>query len=189
MVKLFVVLGLLVSLATADVNVITDRSDVHLKQITKDYTAKTGEKVNIFHTKKGLLQRAQAEDYDVIITKNSSNIVAAKEMGLLKLLPKSMYHDIDVNFKDIDFTWFNMSYRIRAFYVEKGFKNPPKEYSDLSKPQYKGKICTRSHTHNYNLELYGHLLAEMGKDEFTKWFKAFNSNLARKPVGNDRIDS
>lgn len=186
MVKLFAVLGLLVSLTTADVNVITDRSDFHLNQIVQDYSNKTGEKVNIFFTKDGILQRAQAENYDVMITKNSSNVVAAKELGLLKMLPESLYHDLDINFKDIDFTWFNMSYRIRAFYVKKGFKNPPMTYDDLAKPQYKGKICIRSHTHEYNLELYGHLLTEMGKDEFTKWFKAFNSNLARKPVGNDR---
>jgi len=177
---------MLIGAAQAEINIVTDRSDFHLKEIAKQYQKKYNEKVRVFHTKKGLLQRAKLEKYDIIITKNSSVIVAAKKMELLTVLPTNIYHDLDVNFKDRDFTWFNMSYRIRAFYVKKGFKNPPLTYKDLAKPEYKGKICIRKHTHNYNLELYGHLLDRYGKEEFTKWFKAFKSNLARKPVGNDR---
>ena len=186
MIKIVTTLVLLVTVSFAEINVITDRSDFHLKQIAKDFERETGEKVNIFYTKKGLLQRTEVGNYDVIITKNSSEIVAAKERGLLKMLPSSMYHELDVNYKDKDFTWFNMSHRIRAFYVKKGMKNPPITYEDLADPQYKGKICIRKHTHNYNLELYGHLLADMGKKNFVEWFKKFNSNLARKPSGNDR---
>jgi iron(III) transport system substrate-binding protein len=175
-----------VSTSLADLNVITDRSDFHLKQLAKDYQRESGEKVNVFYTKKGLLQRASVEDYDVVITKNSSEIVAAKEKGMLKMLPESMYHSLDINNKDIDFTWFNMSHRIRAFYVKKGMENPPLSYSDLANPEYKGKICTRSHTHNYNLEMYGYLLDSYGKKDFENWFNLFKQNLARKPVGNDR---
>lgn len=184
--RIIIIISIMLTALFSDIKVVTDRSDFHLKQIAKDFERETGTKVSIFYTKKGLLQRAKADDYDVIISKNSSEIVAAKEAGMVKMLPQSMYHMLDVNVKDEDFTWFNMSYRIRAFYVKKGFDNPPLSYSDLANPAYKGKICTRKHTHNYNLELYGNLLDNYGEKEFKKWFAMFNSNLARKPVGNDR---
>jgi iron(III) transport system substrate-binding protein len=167
MKKLFLMLVLSIGLSATEIKLLTDRSDVHLKDLVEIYNKSTSDNVTLEFVKNGILERAKSGHYDVIIS-------------------KGMYHYIDTEFKDIDYTWFNMSYRARAIFVRKGFKNPPMTYADLAKPEYKGKICIRSFTHNYNLELFGTMLSDMGTEDFTKWFKAFESNLARKPAGNDR---
>lgn len=173
--------------SAADLKILTDRSDFHLTKIVKDFEKKTGKTVELTFVKKGIIERAQSGDYNIMISKDSSEVIAAKQMGMLQPLPASLYHDLTVDFKDAEsYKWFIMSYRIRAIHVKNDIKDAPMSYEDLAKPQYKGRICTRSHTHNYNLELYGTLLKDMGKDKFTKWFKAFDSNLARVPAGNDR---
>lgn len=190
MKKIVIVLLLLSSmfmtLNAADLNIITDRSDFHLNTIVKEFESMTGKTVEIFFVKEGIIEKAQSGNYDIMITKDSSDIVFAKEIGMLKRLPSSVNKTISKTYIDPEQKWFIMSYRIRAFHVKNGMVNPPLSYEDLAKPEYKGKICIRSLTHNYNLELFGTLLSDWGEDKFTKWLKDFNSNLAKIPAGNDR---
>lgn len=170
----------------ADLNIITDRSDFHLTEIVKTFEQNTGKSVDLFFVKEGIIEKAQSGKYDIMISKDSSDVVAAKEIGMLKRLPSSINKEISKNFIDKDQTWFLMSYRIRAFHVKSSITDAPLSYEDLAKPQYKGRICNRSLTHNYNLELFGILLSDWGEEKFTNWLKDFNNNLAKIPAGNDR---
>jgi len=181
-----VLFGLGVLEAKETIKVITDRSDFHLNEIIETFNKKSEIDIEVFFTEKGLLERAKIGGYDIIISKNSSEIIAAKHMGLLKTIPSEIYKGINPAFKDPNAQWVNMSYRIRAIFVKKGFKNPPMNYSDLAKPEYKGKICIRKFTDNYNLDLFSTLYDDYGAEKFKVWIKAFNSNLARNPAGNDR---
>lgn len=181
------VLLLNLGLYSADLNIITDRSDFHLKDLVKDFENQTSKKVNITFVKEGIIERAQNGKFDIMITKDSSELIAAKRIGMLKPLPVSVSTLVPNQYKDIkDAKWFIVSYRIRAFHVKNTVTDIPLTWTDLAKPQYKGRICTRSATHNYNLELYGTLLSDMGEEKFKEWFTAFKDNLARTPVGNDR---
>ncbi|MCG6326355.1 iron ABC transporter substrate-binding protein, partial [Vibrio alginolyticus] len=60
------------------------------------------------------------------------------------------------------------------------------DYLDLANPQYKGKICTRSGKHPYNIALVAAMIANHGEAETKTWLQGVKANLARKPQGNDR---
>ena len=59
-------------------------------------------------------------------------------------------------------------------------------YEDLILPQYKGRVCTRSGFHPYNISLFSALIAHHGEDWFEDYIVKLKANLARKPQGNDR---
>jgi len=77
------------------------------------------------------------------------------------------------------------SARSRGFYVKKGTKQPL-TYLDLIKPEYKGKLCIRKFTHNYNLVLFSHLYEKFGKSLTSQYINILKGNLARTPKSNDR---
>ncbi|MBL0711508.1 MAG: extracellular solute-binding protein, partial [Colwellia sp.] len=52
--------------------------------------------------------------------------------------------------------------------------------------KYKGRICTRSGKHPYNVALVAAMIAEHGEVYTLNWLEKFKANLARKPQGNDR---
>lgn len=169
------------------INVLTDRSDFHMNTIVSNFEKETGNKVNIHFIKKGIVEKSKSGTFDIIISKDSSEVVAANSENLLKPIPNTVLENIPEDFKDTKHnSWFLMSYRIRAFHVSKKINDIPLTYNDLAKPQYKGRICIRNLTDNYNLELFGTMLYDMGDEKFNVWFKSFKSNLAREPAGNDR---
>ena len=121
-----------------------------------------------------------------MIVKNSSEIVAAKNANILKPIDKHILSNIPITFKDNDNMWVNISYRIRAIYVQKDITDIPLNYADLADPKYKNRICIRPLTDIYNMDLFGYLYEEMGYENFIIWFDKFKSNLALIPSGNDR---
>lgn len=172
--------------ANTVINILTDRSDNHLKVLVAQYEKETGHTVNLTFIKKGLVEKSRSGNYDIVITKNSSELISASQKGLLKRLPSRVFVSVPEGFKDDDRKWFLMSYRIRVFHIRNTTTDWPRTYEDLEKPQYKGRICIRKLTHNYNLELFGTMLRDMGPQRFTAWFKGFKANLTRQPYGNDR---
>ena len=173
--------------ATQTIEVITDRSDFHLKKIAQNFENATGIKVNLTFVNKGIIERAKTGYFDMMISKDSSEVIASKDFKLLKSVPENVFSVVPQGFKDKnDKQWILMSYRIRAFHVSKDTKDVPLTYEDLAKPQYKGRICIRPLTDNYNLEMFGTMLYDMGEEKFKKWFVDFKTNLARNPIGNDR---
>ena len=57
---------------------------------------------------------------------------------------------------------------------------------DLANEKWKGRICTRKGSHDYNRSLLASIIAEKGEEAAESWAKALVQNLARKPEGNDR---
>ena len=190
MKKILATLTVMLSLTThaaQTLEVITDRSDFHLKKIAQNFENDTGVKVNLTFVNKGIIERAKTGSFDIMISKDSSEVIASKDFKLLKSIPENVFKAVPPGFKDQnDKQWLLMSYRIRAFHVSKDTKDVPLTYEDLAKPQYKGRICIRPLTDNYNLEMFGTMLHDMGEEKFKKWFVDFKSNLARNPIGNDR---
>ena len=77
--------------------------------------------------------------------------------------------------------------RVRNLYTAKDRSGPQKiTYEELADPKYKGKICTRSGKHPYNIALVASMIAHHGEAEAKTWLAGVKSNLARKPQGNDR---
>jgi iron(III) transport system substrate-binding protein len=52
-------------------------------------------------------------------------------------------------------------------------------------PKNKGKICTRSGSHPYNLSLIASQIAHLGVPKAEKWAQGVVANFARAPKGGD----
>jgi iron(III) transport system substrate-binding protein len=58
-------------------------------------------------------------------------------------------------------------------------------YEDLANPKLKGKVCTRSGSHPYNLSLVAALIAHLGEAKTEEWARGVVANFARAPKGGD----
>ena len=59
-------------------------------------------------------------------------------------------------------------------------------YEQLTDPEWKGRICTRSGKHVYMVALTASMIAHHGKEKAEAWLTGLKANLARRPQGNDR---
>jgi iron(III) transport system substrate-binding protein len=58
-------------------------------------------------------------------------------------------------------------------------------YEELGDPKNKGKVCTRSGSHPYNLSLFGAVMQHLGEPATEAWLKGMVANMARAPKGGD----
>ena len=84
--------------------------------------------------------------------------------------------------------WFGLSTRARIVYASKERVQPGEvtTYEDLASAKWKGRICTRSGTHDYNVALLAAVIAHHGEAAAKTWAEGLKANLARKPEGGDR---
>jgi iron(III) transport system substrate-binding protein len=59
-------------------------------------------------------------------------------------------------------------------------------YEDLADPRWRGRICTRPGTHDYNLALTAAYIVHHGAAAARDWAAGVKANLARQPTGSDR---
>ncbi|MBS9781813.1 MAG: Fe(3+) ABC transporter substrate-binding protein [Gammaproteobacteria bacterium] len=181
-----------VTVASADVNVYSYRQEFLVKPIFEKFTAKTGVKVNTIFLKKGLVERVKQEGEnspaDVIMTVDISRLQQlVKEDVVQPLSSETIEKNIPAKFRGDK--WIALTTRARNVYSSKdriGKLGDDFDYLDLAKPEYKGKICTRSGKHAYNLSLIASVIAHHGAEKAKEWLEGVKANLARKPQGNDR---
>ncbi len=181
------------SAAEKEVNVYSYRQSFLLEPIFKKFTAKTGITVNLLSGSKGLVERIHAEGSksptDVLFTTNFSRLQDAVDADITaQLHDKKIESMLSPKFIDPSGNWFALTTRARIIYAskERVTKDEIKDYADLADAKWRGKICTRSGTHSYNLGLFASFIHHWGKAETEKWLQAVKKNLARKPQGNDR---
>jgi iron(III) transport system substrate-binding protein len=83
--------------------------------------------------------------------------------------------------------WFAFSTRARAIVYNKDTVKAEdvQNYEDLAHPKLKGKVCSRSGSHPYNLSLMSALIAHIGEGKAEDWAKGVVANFARAPKGGD----
>ncbi len=182
------------SLALSDtVNVYSFRQPFLIQPILTEFTKQTGIKSKVIFAKKGLVQRLKREGKlspaDVVLTSNFSKLLELKDKSLTQefALDSQVQKNIPAQFRDQDRQWLALTQRVRNVYSSKerlGKLNI--RYEDLSDAKYKGRICTRSGKHPYNLGLISSMIAHNGLANTEAWLTGVKANLARKPQGNDR---
>ncbi|MEY8205590.1 MAG: extracellular solute-binding protein [Bermanella sp.] len=182
------------SLTLADsVNLYSFRQPFLIQPILTEFTKQTGIKSKVIFAKKGLIQRLQREGKlspaDVVLTSNFSKLLELKDKGLTQQYAAggALQDNIPQQFRDQDRHWLALTKRVRNIYSSKerlGKLNI--RYEDLSDGKYKGRICTRSGKHPYNLGLIASMIAHNGSAATEQWLLGVKANLARKPQGNDR---
>jgi iron(III) transport system substrate-binding protein len=176
------------------VNIYSFRQPFLIEPILKEFTAQTGIKTKVIFSKKGLIQRLQREGElspaDIVLTSDFSKMLQLKEKGLSQpyTLSKPLESNIPTQFRDSENHWLALTQRVRNVYSSKERSGDQSNisYEDLAKPEFKGRICTRSGKHPYNLGLIASMIANDGEAATEKWLTAVKTNLARKPQGNDR---
>jgi iron(III) transport system substrate-binding protein len=83
--------------------------------------------------------------------------------------------------------WFGFSTRARVVVYDKAKVKPEDvdTYEELADPKNKGRLCTRSGSHPYNLSLFGSMVEHIGPEKTEAWLKGMVNNMARTPKGGD----
>jgi iron(III) transport system substrate-binding protein len=158
-----------------------------------DFTKATGIRINrIEASDDQLLERLKSEGAnspaDVLLIVDAARLAQAQGLGLFQpVRSKVLDERIPAQFRDPTGEWFAFSTRARVIVYAKGAVSPADvaTYGALAEPQFKGRVCTRSGSHPYNLSLVAATIAHEGEAKAEAWAKGVVANLARKPQGGD----
>lgn len=190
----FVALSGVSSAASAadEINVYSYREPGLVNPLIEQFSKETGIKVNSVFAKDGLIERMQAEGKispaDVLLTNESSLLFKAEADGVTQpLKSEALEKAIPASLRDGAGHWFALTRRARVVYASNDrVKDKTISYEDLADPKWKGKICSRSGQHTYNIALIASMIAHHGEEAAEKWLIGVRDNLARKPAGGDR---
>ncbi|NVK23402.1 MAG: extracellular solute-binding protein [Gammaproteobacteria bacterium] len=174
------------------VNVYSFRQDFLIQPILDKFTEETGITTKVIFAKKGLIERIEREGKyspaDVVLTSDFNKLLQLKSEGLTQTFDMSVIEsDVPAKYRDEQGHWTALTKRARNIYASKqNVTDQDINYEDLASESFKGKICTRSGKHPYNLGLIASMVAHKGEAETKAWLQGVKDNLARKPQGNDR---
>nr|WP_245178187.1 Fe(3+) ABC transporter substrate-binding protein [Cupriavidus sp. AcVe19-1a] len=158
-----------------------------------NFTKQTGIKINRIEGQEDpLLERIRNEGAnspaDVFITVDIGRLWRAQQAGVFApVKSKVLDSRIPAKYRDPNGEWFGFSARGRVIaYNKTALKaGDIATYEELADPKWKGKVCTRSSGHVYNLSLVSSLIAHDGEARTEQWARGVAANLARAPKGGD----
>ncbi|MBR9729394.1 Fe(3+) ABC transporter substrate-binding protein [Shewanella intestini] len=178
--------------AADNLTVYSYRQAFLIDPILEKFTQDTGIKVDVVFSKNGIAERIQREGKlspaDIVLTSDFSRLIELVKKDLVAPIESDVInHNIPSQYRAPDHTWYALTKRVRNIYSSKErLGKLDINYEDLASAQYKGKVCTRSGKHPYNVALVASMIAHHGEVEAKQWLSGFKANLARKPQGNDR---
>jgi iron(III) transport system substrate-binding protein len=177
---------------SGEVNVYSLRQTYLVQPLLNAFAEKTGIKTNVIFADKGLIERIAEEGEnspaDLLLTADIGFLTSAVEQGITQpIQSETVQQNIPASYRDPEGDWVGLTARARVVYASKDrVEQDSITYEELADPKWKGKICTRSGQHPYNLALFASMIAHKGEAEAKKWLEGLKENLARKPSGNDR---
>lgn len=162
-----------------------------------DFTKATGIRINrVDADDAGILARLRTEDAsspaDVILLVDGARLWRAEVDGLFQPVKSAALEArIPANLRGKNSpegtSWFGLSTRARVIVYNKKTvsQSDVDTYEKLANANNKGKLCTRSGSHPYNLSLFGAMLEHLGPDSTETWLKGLVTNMARAPKGGD----
>ncbi|ESR23698.1 Fe(3+) ABC transporter substrate-binding protein [Lutibaculum baratangense] len=178
--------------AQGEVNVYTTREPGLIQPLLDRYTEETGTEVNVLFGGDELVERIQAEGRntpaDLLITVDIGTLKRAKDMGITQPMEsEEVAQNVPEKYRDPEGHWTALSLRARVVYASRErVEQDEITYDELADPKWKGRICTRTGQHPYNIGLFASVIAHEGEDAAREWLEGVKENLARKPTGNDR---
>lgn len=162
-----------------------------------NFTKTTGIRINRVDTDDaGLLARLKSEGSaspaDVVLLVDAARLWKAEEEGLFlpvksSLLNQRIPEQLRAKESEQGTSWFGLSTRARVIVYNKMSvkKEDVLNYEDLGAAKNKGRLCTRSGSHPYNLSLFGSVYEHLGAAATEQWLKGMVLNMAREPKGGD----
>lgn len=179
--------------ALADVNIYTTRQPELIQPVMDAFTAETGIAVNLAFVEDGIVERLKAEGSrspaDLVMTVDIANLQQIVDADVIQPVESDVLTAaVPAQLRSGDNLWFALTTRARVVYAskERVADGEVTTYEDLASDKWRGRICTRSGVHNYNLAMAAAVIAHHGEDYAKTWAEGVKANLARKPEGNDR---
>ncbi len=181
----------------AELNLYSARHYQTDEALYDNFTKATGIKINrVDADDAGILARLRSEGAnspaDVILLVDAARLVRADQEGLFQPVRSELLEArIPASLRDNDDgegpQWFGFSTRARVIVINKQNVKPDDvdTYEKLADPRNKGKVCTRSGSHPYNLSLFGSIYNHLGAAQTEAWLKGVVANMARDPKGGD----
>ena len=182
--------------ADGEVNLYSYRQPFLIEPMLEEFTKQTGTKVNVVFAKKGMVEKIKAagdnNPADAVLTVDIGRLDALHKAGLLEGVDSAVLNDtIPAHLRHPDGLWFGLTTRARLALTSRDRVKPGEleTIADLADPKFKGRICTRSGKHVYNVALIASVIAHEGEEAAEQWLAGVRDNLARKPQGNDRAQA
>ena len=176
-----------------EINVYSHRQPELIQPLVDAFTAETGIAVNVAFVDKGMAERLQAEGdrspADLVLTVDIARLLQIVEADVLQPVQSDVLEtNIPETLRDPNDLWFGLTSRARIVYASKDRVAPGEvtTYEDLASDKWKGRLCTRSGLHDYNVALLGAIITHHDEAYATTWAEGLKANLARKPDGGDR---
>ena len=193
---LAITLTLAVTPALAQDNLLNLYSSRHYQTddaLYANFSKTIGTKLNRIEAGEDLLierirNEGAASPADVLVTVDAGRLWRAEQMGLFQPIEsKVLASRLPDNMRNPNNQWFGFSARARVLVYNKSMLKAGEvlNYEDLADPKLRGKVCTRSGGHIYNLSLMSALIEHWGEARAESWARGVVANLARAPRGGD----
>lgn len=176
------------------VNVYTARHYEADDEVYKNFTEKTGIKVNVVKAEaEELIERLKREgestQADLFITVDGGVLANAKNNDVLQPVTSDVIeNNIPKEFREKENYWIGMATRARVIVYAKDRVKPEQlsTYEDLTDKKWEGKVLVRSSTSLYNQSLLASFIELNGEEKAEQWAEGIVKNFARQPDGGDR---
>ena len=177
----------------AQLNLYSARHYATDEALYANFTKTTGIKLNRIEAGEDpLIERLKNEGAsspaDVLVTVDAGRLWRAEQMGLFQSVDsKVLTSRLPDHMRTPNNQWFGFSARARVIVYNKAALKAAdvQNYEDLADPKLKGKVCTRSGSHVYNLSLMSALIEHWGEAKAEQWARGVVANFARSPKGGD----
>jgi iron(III) transport system substrate-binding protein len=162
-----------------------------------NFTKQTGIKINRIEADDNalferLINEGKNSPADVIVMVDAARLWRAQVEGFFQPVKSAVLDArIPANLRGHDdgkgAEWYGFSTRARIIVYNKSLvkKEDVATYESLADPKNKGKVCTRSGSHPYNLSLIGSMIERIGEKATEDWARGIVTNFARPPRGGD----
>ena len=157
------------------------------RAIYKKFSEETGIKVRLIEAAGiSLIERLKREgsnsQADLILLVDAARITNAAKAGLLQPISStSLENDVPTSLKDPGNEWFALTRRVRVLVANPKVVdiNKIKDYTDLSDPSLKGKVCLRNRKSPYNQSLVANQIKNKGEVATRSWLNGMISNVSQ----------
>ena len=182
--------------AMAEVNLYSYRQPFLIEPILAKFTEETGIEVNVVFARKGMIDRIKAagenNPADAVLTVDIGRLDGLVKADLLEPVEsKVLDASIPASLRHPEGLWFGLTTRARVVYAHntRVGADEVRTTADLADPKLKGRVCSRSGKHGYNVAFLAGIIARDGEAAAEEWLQGVKANLARKPQGNDRAQA
>ena len=157
------------------------------RAVYKKFAEETGIKVRLIEAAGiSLIERLKREgensQADLILLVDAARITNASKAGLLQSISSnSLEKNVPSDLKDPGKEWYALTRRVRVMVANPKVVDVSKikDYTDLSDPSLKGKVCLRNRKSPYNQSLVANQIVNKGEAATKSWLNGMISNVSK----------